>query len=950
MKSARSQRFFNKTILSGAITAALSIGVGLGVTTAQADIYEFTFDNSGCSAGPPPVACGGTGDAIFSILNSSGAPTQNNSYPYYGDATWGYGVRTQIGGSITIKETVGAVQGKGVVTIDPFDFFDAGAAIAHDITLADVGDGVGGAGTLWLGQMLFDWNNNNGIPVSLVWDLEGLLGGLSGLDINNIADPANVIANVGAVPGSGDGLKNGQFPIGASPVATTAFDTTPLCDPDDSNPDAGVPDCALGLNPSGGLPLIPDAATNPGTASTGSLGIGGSPMITAPFKDFNANFDITKLTLSGYNDTTAPAVTLGVATVTVSLGGAFDPNDPGVSVTCADNADGSDDIIDSAATNPDISFTVAGDVVDVNTEGNYLVTYTCTDNASARAAIASDPEASGNATVPADNTSAVETLTVTVGDVDRPTITVLGDNPLTHQACTTYADPGATAVDAAPGQDGDITGSIVVTDNNTIIGNSPNESTATIDYDVRDSGTGNPGGIPLDALTQTRTVNIIDTLAPVLTIAAGFSVESSDCPTFNANLPVATVGDSCNQGATTAVTSNTVTCVVPDGQDTQESTLLYSADDLANTPNTGKTSTVVTVSRSEPVITMIGSASIVLNVGDTYIEEGMDIHDVQDGNLTAVTTSGTTPGVGAGAGNLTHNIVIRDVTSTIVPSLDTSVNGSSYTVSYDVTDSDSNTATQVTRDVSVGVFADNSNFTMLNAAGKTFGGTNDVVFDWDETLNTLATDTNFNMGIFTATPTDFEGAVWIAHDIRAFGPGTYYFETDNSVCTVAVLKATGCPGTAGSPTSMEMIVGPDQIGAHILFDWNGVLNIDVVNVWDQNAVWDDFGDAAPRNTLFLGPGGTPPDATLPWELVSTSQSSDVNGPVHGSPMIDGPFIGFYANFNAGPGGVGEGLAPITSEAPDTSLGASSMSVWAILTGLFSLIGLRIACRKTAGKS
>lgn len=951
MYGARSKNSFNKTILSGAVSAALSIGIGLGVTTAQADIYKFTFGNGGLpgSCDPTTFVCP-AGDGVFTILNSGGTPTANSTTTYLNDSTWGYGQRSQIGGSITIKETDGSNQGKGVATVDPFDFFDSGPAVAHDISLVDVGDGSGtlGTGTLWLGQMLFDWNNNNGIPVSLVWDLQGLLDGLSGLDVNNVASPGNVIAGVGAEPGSSKGLKKGLFPIGPSPIATTVLDTTPLCDPDNSNSDPAVVDCVLGLNPTGSLPLIADAAPVPGTNTDPTvLGIGGSPMVTIPFQNFNANFDVFKLTLSGYNDTTPPIISFSNTSVSIDINAAFDENSPGVTVTCTDTADGAGALTAAGgSTNASLSFAInAADVaaIDSSISGTYPVRYSCTDSGSARTAITDDPENIGNPTVPADNTSADSALTVVVADPNAPVITITNDGqPTQHEACTVYNDDGATATDL---QDDDttLTAAIVVGgDIGSVDGLNLPDGTldAAITYDVTDTQA-NPAPGQFSAVTRTRTVTVSDTLPPVLTVAPTFTVESSACVAFNANLPTAVSADTnnCNPGSSPVITTNTVDCAVPDGQDTQDSTLLFSADDNASPANTGTTSTVVTVSRSEPVISLLGSANLTLSVGDSYTELGMDVHDVQDGDLTAVTMSGTTAGVGAGAGNLMHDLVIRDASATIVASVDTSVEGATYTITYDATDSDSNVATQVTRNISVGVFATNSNFTMLQKAGNTFGGTNDVVFQWDESLNMAESDTNFNMQIASAKPTTFEGAVWVAHDVRAFGPGTYYIETDNANCSVAQIQSTGCPGTAGSPTSIEMIVGPGQVGGHILFDWNGVINIDVVNVWDRDAVWDDFGDTAPRNAVFLG-NGVPPDVTKPWKLVSTTQFSDGNGTVHGSPMIDGPFQGFYANFNAGPGGVGAGLPPIATKSPNTKLGSSSMSLWSMFAGLLFLIGLR----------
>lgn len=646
-------------------------------------------------------------------------------------------------------------------------------------------------------------------------------------------------------------------------------------------------------------------------------GILGNKIIDVTFFGFGPNFNFS----AQEPDSTPPVITLiGANPQSVVIGDTYTE----LGADCVDAA-------------PQQAFTytpVITGTVDTATLGDYIVTYNCDD-------------ANGNSATPV-------TRTVSVVPADA-VATLLGSTPVNYECedtVATYVDAGAECNDPEDGFWSDtvlgIPGTLIELTGLPFIETAPGgPHNLTWTCTDTDSNTG----------TAIREVNVVDTLTPVpgpftqkdpvgTLLGDVLTLETNDEVAYaNLNPTLESVTDSCDTTlAPLVMTGDTVDFVIVSG-DVKTSTLNYTTTDASG--NVMNTPLTVNVHRSEPVITLIGSAQLVLNVGDAYVEQGMDVHDEQDGDLTAVTTSGITTGVGAGAGDLTHNIVIRDASSTIVQSVDTSISGVIYTILYDVTDSDLNVATQVIRTVNVGgVFADGSNFTMLQAKGDTFGGTNDVIFDWDQSLNTAESDTNFNMEISTATPTPFNGAVWVAHHIRAFGPGTYYFETDNSVCTVAVLQATGCPGTAGSPTSMEMIVGPDQVGAHILFDWNGVLNIDVVNVWDRNAVWDDFGDTPPRNALFLGPGGSPPDVTKPFKLVTTTQFTDVNGPVHGSPMIDGPFVGFYANFNAGPGGVGEALPPIVSAAPDTSIGASSMSVWTMLTGLFSLLGLRIASRKT----
>ncbi len=89
-------------------------------------------------------------------------------------------------------------------------------------------------------------------------------------------------------------------------------------------------------------------------------------------------------------------------------------------------------------------------------------------------------------------------------DSAAPVITLLGDDPVTIEVGSTYTDAGATATD---NYDGDISANIVVSgtvDTSTL-------GAYTLSYDVSDSSSNS-------ATTVTRTVNVVDTTAPVITL------------------------------------------------------------------------------------------------------------------------------------------------------------------------------------------------------------------------------------------------------------------------------------------------------------------------------------------------------------------------------------------------------------------------------------------------
>ncbi|MEK3868816.1 immunoglobulin-like domain-containing protein [Paenibacillus sp. FSL M7-0831] len=169
-------------------------------------------------------------------------------------------------------------------------------------------------------------------------------------------------------------------------------------------------------------------------------------------------------------DHTAPVITLnGSNPMHIPQGGTY--AEPGASAL---------DVIDGAI--PTSSIVISG-TVDTARLGNYTVQYTAADRA-------------GN--------TATVTRDVYVYDGDEPAIDLIGPNPMTVEANSPFADPGATAYDV---QDGDLTASIQVTgavDPSTL-------GTYTLSYDVSDTA-GNA------AATVTRTVYVQDTQPPVLTL------------------------------------------------------------------------------------------------------------------------------------------------------------------------------------------------------------------------------------------------------------------------------------------------------------------------------------------------------------------------------------------------------------------------------------------------
>ncbi len=160
--------------------------------------------------------------------------------------------------------------------------------------------------------------------------------------------------------------------------------------------------------------------------------------------------------------------------------------------------------------------------------------------------------------------------------------------------------------------------------------------------------------------------------------------------------------------------------------------ITFDVTDSGGLAATQVTRTVNVVTDTAPVITLNGAPTVDLIVGDMYMDAGATATDAEDGDITA-------------------NIVVGgDV-------VDTNVVGT-YVITYDVTDSDGNAATQVTRTVNVA--ADNPPVITLIGGAVTLtvgdayteqGATATDAEDGDLTANIVITGTvNTNAaGVYT---------------------------------------------------------------------------------------------------------------------------------------------------------------------------------------------------------
>ena len=316
-------------------------------------------------------------------------------------------------------------------------------------------------------------------------------------------------------------------------------------------------------------------------------------------------------------DNIAPVITLtGAATINLLVGDTYTEE----GATCTDNYDATCTVV------------IGGDTVDTSTVGNYTVTYDATD-------------ASGNTA-----TQVLRTVNVTVGII--LVIPLNGDNPYTVEVHSTYTDPGASATDIEDG-------TVPVTDdsasiNTTILGDQ------TVTYTATDSN-GNTS-------QATRTVKVVDTTAPVITLTGSATI----------NL---LLGETYTEQGATCTDNYDTTCTVITGGDTVDTSTVgsyivtYNATDTSGNAAQVSRTVNVTATPSDdttpPVITLNGTDPMEVLQGSTFTDPGATATDDVDGAVSVV-ESGT---------------------------VDTSIVGS-YTRTYTATDAAGNIATK-TRAVNV---------------------------------------------------------------------------------------------------------------------------------------------------------------------------------------------------------------------------------------------------------
>ncbi|PWU11637.1 MAG: hypothetical protein C5B50_23020 [Verrucomicrobia bacterium] len=194
-----------------------------------------------------------------------------------------------------------------------------------------------------------------------------------------------------------------------------------------------------------------------------------------------------------------------------------------------------------------------------------------------------------------------------------PVVTVLGSTNATVECHTTFVDPGATATDNCA--------IISATTNGSVNANAV--GTYMLSYVAIDSG-----GI---SATNTRTVRVVDTTPPVVTLNGSATI-TNECHSSFAD-PGATANDAC-AGARPVTTFGSVNVNAVGAY-----TLSYVATDLSGNSATN-TRTVQVVDTTPPVITVLGANPLTVLLNSTFTDPGATASDTCAGSRP-VTTNGT---------------------------------------------------------------------------------------------------------------------------------------------------------------------------------------------------------------------------------------------------------------------------------------------------------------------
>ena len=187
---------------------------------------------------------------------------------------------------------------------------------------------------------------------------------------------------------------------------------------------------------------------------------------------------------------------------------------------------------------------------------------------------------------------------VTVNNPGGLSITLNGDNPMTFECGDDFNDPGATAVDSA-GQ------AVPVTVSGTFDPNT--DGTYTLTYTATEGQ---------NSVSTTRTINVVDTQPPAITVAGANPLNVGCNQTFVD--PGASAVDACDGTVAVQASPTTLDTSTPGTY-----TITYTAHDSHNHTATATRTVVVGADPNDPpVVTLNGAPQMTIECGSVFTDPG----------------------------------------------------------------------------------------------------------------------------------------------------------------------------------------------------------------------------------------------------------------------------------------------------------------------------------------